>query len=1571
MGVLDDLKDKANAGLGKIEDGIDAGKKLVGEGVDWTTNKIGDGLDYVGADGAADAVEDWGDDVASDLGATPGEQQLGETEEANELVHGNPDRIRASAKHLKDFHRAFDQVSSGMRKVDSSGWAGEGGDAFRKKFGVHPAKWAQAADACEKASGALDTYADTVKWAQGKAKDAVELYKKGKKASEDAVEAYNKRVDAYNAKIKANEDPGPRPEPFQDPGKADIEKARETLAEARKQRNTAAGDAQSKVKAALAHAPAEPPPLDRLGSNLVDGYQAYNTELTHLGGGVLKGAAGLVNFARGLNPTDPYNLTHPAAYMENVSMTLSGLASTAAHPERIVTTAIDGFKKDPSEFLGRLIPELIGTKGAGLVRSGTRLGLRGAERAAIPEGGTPARRTATKEPHTENPREKVENDPSDPVDLVTGTMYLPQTDITLPGTLPLVFTRRLESGSRLGRWFGASWTSTLDQRLEIDAEGVIFVTEDGLLLTYPHPAPGVPTLPTHGTRRWPLDRTDEGYTITDPYTGRTWHFTDQTPDRSVLEQIDDRNGNWITFEHTPDGTPLAVTSSGGYRLTLTVQDDRVTTLFLAGAAPDGSDQEIKRYAYSENGDLTQVFNSSGPAITFAYDDRGRVTSWTDSNDRSYTYVYDDRDRCIAEGGEAGHMALRLTYDEKDPVTGHRVTTATTGEGHTRRYLIDAADQVIAETDPLGHVTRFTRDRFGRVLTRTDPLGHRTAYTYDESGNMLSVERPDGRAFTVEYAAFGKPSRVRGTDGSTTRHTYDDRGNRLTSTTAAGNITRFTYDASGRLTSVTDPMGGATTVRCDTSGLPVEVTDPRGGATRYERDPFGRPTVITDTLGAATRLQWSVDGLLLRRTHPDGTGESWDYDGEGNCTRYTDQLAGVTHFEYTHFDLLSARTDPNGSRHEFAHDSELRLTRVTNPKGLTWRYVYGPAGDLISETDFDGRAVTYTHDPAGRLTSRTDALGRTTAFERDAIGQVVRKDVDGRITRYTYDVTDRLAEASAPDSLLTILRDTHGRVVSETVDGRETRYTYDAMGRPASRVTPTGATTTWSYDESGRRVALVAEGGTIRHEFDASGRELKRRIGQFATLENTFDPLGRITAQFVRGDEGRTVQSRVYSYRADSHLTSVDDGLTGTRHFELDPLGQVTAVRAADWTETYVYDSAGNQTSATWPEHHPHHEETGERTYTGTLLTRAGRVRYEHDALGRTTLRQRTRLSRKPETWRYSWDAEDRLVQAITPDGTVWRYTYDPLGRRTAKLRMGADGESVVEQAIFTWDGTTLCEQSTHTSGSPHAVVLTWDHQGLHPVAQTERVITSDTPDDVIASRFFAIVTDLVGTPRELVGLDGEIAWYMQSTLWGTTTWNADATTYTPLRFPGQYFDPETGLHYNYFRHYDPENARYLTPDPLGLTPAPNPSSYVPNPLTWSDSTGLAPDMCPTAEAAAERKLKPGEQYVYRAVMDNELGDLLEAGQRRYRNLGGAEVKYFSSTPEGAAAYARQAYHMFGDEGSYTLTRGIIRTDAIRPESYIQHLADAGGKVDTPMALSNDEIAQIGRVRVLPSMPIPQ
>ncbi|MFJ8030641.1 putative T7SS-secreted protein [Streptomyces sp. NPDC096032] len=1450
MGVFGDIGDGLNSALGYGENLYDEGKKKLGQGVDYTTDKLGDGLDYVGLHDWADTVEDWGDDFASGLGATPGEQQLGQTEEADELVHGSPVKIRESAKHLRDFHGAFDKVGQGLKKVDSSGWKGEGGDAFREKFGVHPTRWAHAAEACKDAAGALESYADTVKWAQGQAKEAAALYKKGVQASKDAVDSYNKKVDAYNAKIKADQDPGPRPGPFHDPGKADIKAAVHKLAEARKQRNTAASDAQGKVKSALAHAPAEPPPLERLGNNLSDGLEASKTELTHFGGGVLKGSAGLINFVRGLNPVDPYNITHPAAYLQNVSMTLSGLASTTAHPERAAQGMWDEFQKDPSEFGGRLLPQLVGTDGigmeAGLARNAAEAGLtrqaaeaamrREARAGAEDAGRASARGRVTEDPHLSSRESNaVESKGTDPIDLATGKMYLPQTDVVLPGALPLLLTRRVESGYHLGRWFGSSWSSTLDQRLEIDAEGVVFVTEDGLLLSYPHPAPGLPTQASHGPRL-PLDRVDGGYTITDPRTRRTLHFADRGADLAVLEQIDDRNGNWITFEYDADGAPLGVFTSGGAGVRITTEAGRITAYHLATTG-----EELKRFGYT-NGRLTEVVNSSGRPLRFTYDEAGRITSWTDTNDHGYAYEYDAQDRCVAEGGTAGHMALRLTYGDPDPATGLRTTTATTAEGHTRHYLVNDAWQVVAETDSLGATTRYVRDRYNRLLATTDPLGHTTTLRYDDDGNLTSVVRPDGRESRAEYNTLGLPVKVVNPDGTVLRHAYDERGNRISTTDPAGRTTYFTYTEAGHLASVTDPLGNTMRVVCDRAGLPVEVTDPLGATTRYERNPFGRPTAIIDPSGAMTLLEWSVEGYLTRRTAPDGTIESWTYDGEGNCTSHTNPLGGISLFEYTHFDLLTARTGPDGVRYEFDHDTELRLTRVTNPQGLDWTYTYDAAGRLRSEKDFDDRTLTYAYDAAGRLVSRRNVVGEVVSFDRNELGQVTRKNAAGRITAYAYDLTDQLAQATGSDgTTLTLLRDRYGRLHSETVDGRTLTYSYDELGRRTGRITPTGAETTWTYDAAGRRTGMVASGRTIDFTYDELGRELTRRVGDTITLEHAFDAAGRLTTQAVTGAGGRQVQHRTYSYRADGNVIGIEDHLSGTRRFDLDATGRVTAVHAAGWTERYAYDEAGNQTQASWPTDHPGGEATGPRTYSGTRITRAGNVRYEHDALGRITLRQKTRLSRKPDTWRYEWDAEDRLTSVVTPDGTLWRYTYDPLGRRTAKLRMAEDGVTALERVHFTWDGTTLCEQTTTSPGHPHPVTLTWDHQGLRPLFQRERITAAAASKEEIDSRFFAIVTDLVGTPTELVDEDGDIAWRTRSTLWGMTAWATDSTAYTPLRFPGQYYDPETGLHYNYFRHYDPETARYLSTDPLGISPSPNPSTYIYNPHTLSDSLGLAPE----------------------------------------------------------------------------------------------------------------------------------
>ncbi|MEU5412047.1 putative T7SS-secreted protein [Streptomyces clavifer] len=1514
---------------------VDKGKEIVGTGIDKGTDALGSGLEKVGADQWADAVEDWGDETASSLGAEVGEQQLGQTEEANELIHGRPEKIAAAVKNLRDFQRAFDLVGGGMKRLDSAHWKGVAADTFREKFQTLPTDWLRAADAFEDAAAALETYAGTVTSAQSKAGEAIALYKEGKQDRVTAAAAFKEKAEAYNA-VRNTDHPLPHPGKFSDPGVVKRRHAQEILERARRARNEAAEAAKGAVTAAMAHAPKEPTGLDKAKQEFYDYGVGQSIELAHVGGGVIKGTAGLLNFVRSVYPLDPYNLTHPAEYYKGVNTTLAGLVSTAANPDRALKNAWGAAKGDPSEFIGRLLPELVGTKGGGVLKGLARHGLKdGAESAARKGVDDPAK--------SSKPDKGVEKDPTDPVDLATGTMYLPQTDIALPGTLPLVFRRRVASDYRAGRWFGPSWSSTADQRLEIDSQGIVLVCEDGLLLSYPHPAPGVPVTPSHGPR-WPLDVDTAGdYTITDPDNGRIRHFSPRTGDLALLVQIDDRNGNWIQFEYDETGAPAGIVHGGGYHLKLTTSEGRITALHLAGAAPDGSDQEILRYRYTD-GHLTEVINSSGLPLRFAYDDRGRVTSWTDTNDSRYDYAYDGRDRCIAEGGAAGHMALRLDYDGIDPESGMRVTTVTSSSGAVHRYVINDSHQVAAEIDPLGATTRFERDRYNRLLSRTDPLGRTNRFAYDESGQVTSAVRPDGRELSVEYNDFRLPVRVTNPDRTVVRQEYDERGNRLAVTDPSGAVTRTIYNEAGHATSVTDALGDTTHIRSDQAGLPLRVTDPLGATTQVARDAFGRPVTLTDPLGAVTCLEWTVEGKLSRRTDADGTTQSWTYDGEGNCLTHTDALGAVSRFEYTHFDLMTARTGPDGVRYEFAHDHELRLTQVLNPQGLTWNYSYDAAGHLISETDFDNRTLAYDRDMAGRLTARTDALGQTTRYERDELDRIVSKDAAGAVTTFAYDLSDQLAEAVNADATLTYLRDRYGRLVSETVNGRTMTYEYDRLGRRTGRTTPSGAVSTWTYDAAGRRTSLTTSGRVLTFEHDAAGQETARHIGDSVSLTSQFDTMGRLSTQQVTG-AGRSIQRRDYTYRADGHLTGLADQLSGTKTFELDAVGRITTVQAAGWTERYAYDHAGNQTEASWPTVHPGQDATGSRIYSGTKIARAGNVHYEHDALGRITVRRKTRISRKPQTWRFEWDAENRMCSATSPDRVTWRYRYDALGRRTAKQRMSEDGHGVLEQTTFTWDGATLCEQITRTDSLSNSVALTWSHDGLHPMSQEERVLAPGSSQKVIDERFFAIVADLVGGPSELIDEAGVQAWRARSSLWGVTSWPVDSSAYTPLRFPGQYFDPETALHYNFHRYYDPETARYLTPDPLGLAPAPNPVAYVSNPHAWIDPYGLFG--CPE------------EEHLFRGTT------------RGYDASDGTQASGYTptSTDPGVATLFARHSDQFGEgivqlfprgalEG-IPLERGVIRAEAEiavgLPASQLAKLAS----VELPSGAASSILAEMG------------
>jgi RHS repeat-associated protein len=1030
---------------------------------------------------------------------------------------------------------------------------------------------------------------------------------------------------------------------------------------------------------------------------------------------------------------------------------------------------------------------------------------------------------------------------NDPIDVASGEVLLHQIDLELPGVLPLVLDRTHISSYRTGRWFGRSWASTVDQRLEVDESGACLVGTEGLVLVYPVPMAGEATLPERGPR-WPLVYGDDGFTVTDPEQGRTLYFASQ-PNAGIpgsrasvlpLRAISDRNGNRIDLDYDGNGILTEVRHSGGYRIGVRTTDGRITELRLLSAADR---PVLKRFEYDRAGRLTEVYNSVGQPTRFEYDAAGRMTRWTDTNGHWYAYTYDERGRGIAGEGPGGCLNTRLAYHD-------RMTVVTDSLGRDTIYHLNERGQLTAVVDPLGNTTWSEWDAYGRLLSRTDPLSHTTRYIRDENGDPVRIEQPDGTAVQVSYNGLRQPEIVIGPDGARWQYGYDERGNLTSVRDPGGATTRNQYDERGALVATVDALGQMTRYACDGAGLPVDVTGKLGARSRLDRDAFGRITSITDAVGAVSRIGWTVEGRPAWRVGPDGGREEWSYDGEGNLLKYHDPAGGLTSFEYGPFDIPVARTDPSGAGYRFAYDTELRLISVTNAMmNLSWRYEYDAAGNLLTETDFNGRVATYAYDAAGRLVERVNGAGEATTYVRDRAGRMIERHMhDGGHHRFTYDAAGLLVRAESPDSTLEYVRDKRGRVLAETVDGRTLTNRYDMLGRRLHRTTPSGTVSEWTYDALGLPARLTAPGGTLSFRYDNAGRETSRHLGPGVALSQEFDPSGRLVTQAAwsydqqgQGTAPRLMQGRRYTYRPDGYPVEINDSSHGVRRYGLDPLGRVTAVHTPTWSETYAYDALGNTVQAAAPRDD---DVRGARDCQGTLVRRAGRTTYEHDAQGRLVRTVRRTLSGQVRQGSYTWDAQDRLISATTPEGT-WHYTYDPIGRRTAKRRIDGRG-TVVDTTWYSWDGTRLAEQVTTTpDGRAHATSWDWEPDGHRPLTQIRRSWVLNASQSRIDTAFYAIVTNLAGTPTELVTPDGRIAWHQTTSLWGTPISSSPDELDCPLRFPGQYRDEETGLHYNLNRYYDPDTTAYISADPLGLWPAPNPHRYVENPLAWIDPLGLA------------------------------------------------------------------------------------------------------------------------------------
>ena len=217
-----------------------------------------------------------------------------------------------------------------------------------------------------------------------------------------------------------------------------------------------------------------------------------------------------------------------------------------------------------------------------------------------------------------------------------------------------------------------------------------------------------------------------------------------------------------------------------------------------------------------------------------------------------------------------------------------------------------------------------------------------------------------------------------------------------------------------------------------------------------------------------------------------------------------------------------------------------------------------------------------------------------------------------------------------------------------------------------------------------------------------------------------------------------------------------------------------------------------------------------------------------------------------KTVRYEYDAMD-LLMACDINGERWTARYDPLCRRVSKTWRG-------QTMTYYWDDFRLAAEEK-PNGSLRIYIYV-DQAALVPFMFIE--YENREADPASGTRYY-IFTNQIGVPLRVEDDWRKVVWQARIDPYGQAHVSAESDTAMLLRFPGHYHDPETGLHYNRFRYYDPALGRYIQSDPLGIEGGLNLYGYSPNPLTEVDLDGLATTAHKTTSSKPASKSKKSQK----------------------------------------------------------------------------------------------------------------
>jgi RHS repeat-associated protein len=601
---------------------------------------------------------------------------------------------------------------------------------------------------------------------------------------------------------------------------------------------------------------------------------------------------------------------------------------------------------------------------------------------------------------------------------------------------------------------------------------------------------------------------------------------------------------------------------------------------------------------------------------------------------------------------------------------------------------------------------------------------------------------------------------------------------------------------------------------------------------YGYDLRSRKTLETDipATGQSRTTGFAYDpaGNLIEKTDKDGNITVYEYDALNRLIGVTDPLTGTTSYEYDGRDNLIALTDAQGNTTRFEYDRNNRLTREIRPMDQQTVYAYDAAGNLTEKTDAKNQKTAYAYDAAGRLVhieyfTATDHTTpqKTVAFTYDASGNLTGYDDGVTSAAYGYDAASRK--------------------IAETVDfgpfSKTNAYTYYPNNRKQSFTGPDGLTYTYYYDAADQftGVNLPGAGFVGVNEYQWT-RPLSMTYPGGMTRSFDYDPLMRATriTSLNPGDPSGQSPIQDYQYNYDKMDNIVSKQTEhGDYGYGYDALYRLTAAAPPAGTglsaEAFTYDGVGNRLTSA--------DTAGPWAYNANNeLTGHDEISYAYDANGNMVQK-----IINGNVTSFVYNTEDRLARVWSGEaGTgdlIAEYYYDPFGRRLWK-QVGAT--------------------RIYYHYSDDGLIAEYDAAGNEIKAYGWKLDAPWSTDPLFmkqAGQYYFYHNDHLGTPQKLTDLSGAVVWSAKYESFGKAAVET-ATVENNLRFPGQYFDAETGLHYNLNRYYLSGTGRYVSADPIGFQGGANFYSYVENnPANFSDMWGLTVWKCKRPFDG-----QPGEPY---------------------------------------------------------------------------------------------------------------